>query len=155
LPEEMDAIANEVVVACVPVALRKVKFCKVEDPFASKFPTVTKFENVGVPPKVPESEPPPLAFSAPVMVEEPVTASAVVVAPPVSERVSAETSPALSIVKSVDVAVPLVDEPMVKSVVVMGFVEEAAKIEKRPEADEDAIPTLPFARKVVVETPPK
>jgi len=40
--EVIDEIARLVVVAAVPVALRKVKFCKVEEPVERRLPTVAK-----------------------------------------------------------------------------------------------------------------
>ena len=42
-PEAIEEMAREVVVAWLVVAKRAVKFCKVEEPVARKFPAVTKF----------------------------------------------------------------------------------------------------------------
>ena len=79
-PEPIEEMAKEVVVACEVVALSPVKFWSVEEPVASKFPAVTKFWKVGVPPKVPERLPPLVALKMPPMVVEPMTVRLVEVA---------------------------------------------------------------------------
>ena len=94
-------------------------------------------------------------MSTPPIVDEPVTESALVVAPPLSERLSPEMSPVLEIEKRVEVAKAAVEDAMVKRVVgEMPVVEEATKSERSAVGDVVPIPTLPLAKKVVDAVPP-
>src|SRR3990167_7053213 len=104
-PEGIEEMAKEV------VSKSPVKFCRVEEPLARRFPTVTKFWKTGVPPQVPERLPPFVALKVPAMVVEPVERKLVEVAPPESERSMQEIRPALFMLKSVEVA-EAVEEPM-------------------------------------------
>ena len=52
LAAERFVTASEVVVAWLPVALTKVKFCKVEEPSERRFPTVVRPEALRVVPKM-------------------------------------------------------------------------------------------------------
>ena len=103
LPEPIDEMAKEVVVAWLVVALTPVKFCRVEEPVERRLPTVTKLEKTGSPPKVPERVPPLVALKVEPIVVEPVM----------------KVLPTLEMEKSVEVANEVVEEPMVKSCVVV------------------------------------
>ena len=98
LPEPIDEMANEVVVACDVVAKSAVKLPRVDEPVASTLPAVSKLENTGVPPKVPERAPPLVALKLPPIVVEAITAKVpvevapVVVSPPLNAT-SVEVAP--------------------------------------------------------------
>ena len=116
-PERL-VMASEVVVAFVVVAFCAVTFWSVEEPWASKFPTVTRLEKVGVPEKVPESAPPLVALKLPEIVEEPVMAKLEVV-PEVSEKARPVRSPVFDMENKVEVAKVEVEDAMEKSVGVL------------------------------------
>ena len=75
LPEAMEETAKLVVVACEVVALSAVKFCKVDEPVASRFAMVASPFAVSV-----LKVAPLVALSCAPMVVEPVMASVVPVA---------------------------------------------------------------------------
>ena len=85
-----------------------------------------------------------------------VTSKLVDVAPPESERLRPLMRPVFEMVKRVEVAKVAVDEEMLKRLVVLK-VDEATKSERTAVGVVVAkpIPTFPFWKKVVVDTPPK
>ena len=152
LPEVIEEMAKDVVVAAVVVEKSPVKFCRVEEPEASKFPTVTKLEKVGVPPQVPLSAPPLVALNAPEIVEEPVTESAEVV-PEVREKLPPVMSPVFEILKSVVEAPVLEVEPIAKRVVRTEV--EALWTERSAKGEDVPTPRSPPEVTVVVPVWPK
>ena len=94
-PLPMDEMANEVVVACVVVALIPVKFWRVDEPVAKRFWRVARPETPSVELRVtaplawsvPKSAP-FVALKRPLIVEEPNTANVFVEVPPEKSRLA-------------------------------------------------------------------